>query len=82
MSLLQDLQQLDPRDPGRWPLPVRLGAAALARMALDPSLSPSEVVGGWAPAASYEPRMSADEAAQLLGNWRAAVDRVMPEVSA
>jgi type IV pilus assembly protein PilO len=24
-----DLKQLDPRDPGRWPLPVRLGAIAL-----------------------------------------------------
>ncbi len=28
MSLLQDLQSLDPKDPGRWPLPVRIGAAA------------------------------------------------------
>ena len=24
-----ELKQLDPRDPGRWPLPVRLGAIAL-----------------------------------------------------
>ena len=23
---LDELRQLDPRDPGRWPLPVRLGA--------------------------------------------------------
>ncbi|MCU0759535.1 MAG: type 4a pilus biogenesis protein PilO [Steroidobacteraceae bacterium] len=29
MNVLQELQQLDPRDPGRWPLPVRAGAAAL-----------------------------------------------------
>ena len=26
---LDELRQLDPRDPGRWPLPVRLGAIAL-----------------------------------------------------
>ena len=34
MNLLQELQQLDPRDPGRWPLPVRVGAAALFFVAL------------------------------------------------
>ncbi len=39
MSLWQDLQQLDPRDPGRWPLPVRLGAAAIAFVALALLLS-------------------------------------------
>jgi type IV pilus assembly protein PilO len=26
---LDELRQLDPRDPGRWPLPVRLGAIAI-----------------------------------------------------
>jgi type IV pilus assembly protein PilO len=26
---LEDLKQLDPRDPGRWPLPVRLSAIAI-----------------------------------------------------
>ena len=34
MNLLQELQQLDPRDPGHWPLPVRVGAAALFFVAL------------------------------------------------
>ena len=29
MNVLQELQQLDPSDPGRWPLPVRVGAVAL-----------------------------------------------------
>ena len=28
MSFMQELQSLDPRDPGRWPLPIRIGAAA------------------------------------------------------
>ncbi len=30
MNWLEELQSLDPRDPGRWPLPVRAGAVALA----------------------------------------------------
>ena len=30
MNLLDELRSLDPRDPGRWPLPVRAGAVALA----------------------------------------------------
>jgi type IV pilus assembly protein PilO len=30
MSLMDDLKALDPNDPGRWPLPVRIGAVALA----------------------------------------------------
>ncbi|HEY3731415.1 MAG TPA: type 4a pilus biogenesis protein PilO [Steroidobacteraceae bacterium] len=29
MSLLDDLRGLDPRDPGRWPLPVLMAAVAL-----------------------------------------------------
>jgi type IV pilus assembly protein PilO len=34
MSLLDELRSLDPRDPGRWPLPVRAGAVAVAFLAL------------------------------------------------
>jgi type IV pilus assembly protein PilO len=30
MSVMDDLKALDPNDPGRWPLPVRIGAVALA----------------------------------------------------
>jgi len=29
MSILDDIKSLDPNDPGRWPLPVRVGAVAL-----------------------------------------------------
>ena len=29
MNLLEELRSLDPRDPGRWPLPVRAGAVAV-----------------------------------------------------
>src|SRR5438477_3020251 len=34
MNLLDELRALDPRDPGRWPLPVRVGAVAAAFLAL------------------------------------------------
>ena len=30
MSLLDEIRSLDPRDPGRWPLPFRAGAVAVA----------------------------------------------------
>jgi type IV pilus assembly protein PilO len=39
VSFWQDLQSLDPRDPGRWPLPVRAGAIALAFVAASVLLS-------------------------------------------
>ena len=29
MNLLDELRSLDPRDPGRWPLPIRAGAVAV-----------------------------------------------------
>ncbi len=30
MSIVEDLRSLDTNDPGRWPLPVRIGAIAIA----------------------------------------------------
>lgn len=38
MNLLEELQSLDPRDPGRWPLPVRAGAVAIAFVVLTVAL--------------------------------------------
>jgi type IV pilus assembly protein PilO len=34
MNLLEELRALDPREPGRWPLPVRAGAVAVAFLAV------------------------------------------------
>lgn len=34
MNLLEELQSLDPRDPGRWPLAVRAGAVGVGFIAL------------------------------------------------
>ncbi len=29
MNLIEELQSLDPREPGRWPLPIRIGAVVI-----------------------------------------------------
>src|SRR5579863_4804834 len=34
MNLLEELQSLDPRDPGRWPMPFRAGAVVAAFFAV------------------------------------------------
>ena len=34
MNVLDELRALDPRDPGRWPLPVRIGAVGVAFLVL------------------------------------------------
>jgi type IV pilus assembly protein PilO len=39
VNIIQELNQLDPRDPGRWPMPVRLGAAVLFFLVLAGFLS-------------------------------------------
>jgi type IV pilus assembly protein PilO len=39
MNLLEELQTLDPRDPGRWPLPIRIGAVAVWFVVLTLGLS-------------------------------------------
>jgi type IV pilus assembly protein PilO len=38
MNLLEELQSLDPRDPGRWPLAVRAGAVGLCFLVLTAAL--------------------------------------------
>src|SRR6201981_356567 len=35
MNVLEERRSLDPRDPGRWPLPVRAGAVGLAVLLLS-----------------------------------------------
>ncbi|MDT5148589.1 MAG: glycerol kinase [Mycobacterium sp.] len=54
-----------------------LGAAACARLALDETLSPAEVVGTWIPQHTYEPVWSDDRAAEHLARWRKAADAVI-----
>jgi type IV pilus assembly protein PilO len=39
MNLMEELQSLDPRDPGRWPWPIRAGAVALCFVVLTGALT-------------------------------------------
>jgi glycerol kinase len=50
-----------------------LGAAATARLALDPSLSVTDAVGGWVPEQVYRPGWSADRAESFLTAWENAL---------
>jgi glycerol kinase len=54
-----------------------LGAAACARLALDPTADPAEIVGTWTPQRTYEPRWSADRAADHLDRWRRAAEATL-----
>ena len=38
MSIIDDLKSLDPNDPGRWPLPVRVGTVVLCFVVLSAAL--------------------------------------------
>jgi len=35
MNLLEEIRSLDPRDPGRWPMPIRAGVVALTFVVLS-----------------------------------------------
>lgn len=68
-------------DLGRIPVEVypslhatALGAAACARLALDPSLSVDDAVGTWTPQRTYEPLWPADRARDYLSRWRATAE--------
>jgi glycerol kinase len=49
-----------------------IGAAACARLALDPAADLAGVVGGWQPEHTYEPAWPADRAADHLARWQRA----------
>lgn len=54
-----------------------LGVAAAARLGLDPALGVADAVPAWRPAAVYEPRITADEAAARRARFRTAVDALL-----
>jgi glycerol kinase len=47
-----------------------LGAAALARLSLDPTQALADVVGPWSAAAGFEPRWDAGRAEEFRCAWR------------
>ncbi|WP_019634944.1 FGGY family carbohydrate kinase [Actinomadura atramentaria] len=55
-----------------------LGAAAFARLAVEPGLAVRGAVVGWTPSTRHEPRWSADRAAAFRDRWRAALALGLP----
>jgi glycerol kinase len=53
------------------------GAAACARLALDPAAGLDEVTGGWQPERTYEPAWSGDRAADHLARWQRAAEAAL-----
>ena len=51
-----------------------LGAAALARVAMNPSLELKDAIVAWQPSQVYRPKWSPDQAADFRARWTAAVD--------
>ncbi|MFE0516469.1 FGGY family carbohydrate kinase [Streptomyces sp. NPDC058964] len=66
------------------PLPdaTALGVGVLARLGAEPDLTVRDALPDWRPAAVYEPRLSAAEAADRLGSFRAAVATLLDRTPA
>ena len=77
MQAQADLAQL-PVDVYPSPHATALGAAALAQLAVVPSLTLQSAVPKWTPGTTYTPRWSKDQAEDHLARWRAAVDATLP----
>ena len=77
MQAQADLAQL-PVEPYPSAHATPLGAAACARLALEPSLSVADAVGTWRADEAFEPAWSADRAADHLMRWRAVADAAVP----
>jgi glycerol kinase len=61
------------------PHATALGAAACARLALDTTIDPAEAVGEWVPQHTYEPRWSADQAAEFIARWKRAAHTALSD---
>ncbi|WP_343242477.1 MULTISPECIES: FGGY family carbohydrate kinase [unclassified Streptomyces] len=76
MQAQADLLQL-PIEVAELTDSTALGAAAVARIGIDPTLTVADAVPEWRPAAVYEPRIGADLAAERLAGFRSAVSALM-----
>ncbi len=80
MQCTADLLQL-PVDVYPSAHATALGAAAFARLALDPASSLGQAVDAWTPAHTYEPAWSSDRAEDFRHRWRHAVEAAVPEAA-
>jgi glycerol kinase len=78
MQATADFLQI-PIDVYPSPDATAFGAAALARLAVEPTLSLQDAVLEWTPTDIYEPKWSADRAATHRGRWRAAVATILKD---
>ncbi|MFD9909172.1 FGGY family carbohydrate kinase [Streptomyces sp. NPDC059063] len=76
MQTQADLLQR-PVEVSALPDVTALGVGAVARMGLDPRLGLRDVVPDWKPAAVYEPRVGADEAATRRVAFRSEVTALL-----
>jgi glycerol kinase len=76
MQTQADLLQR-PVEVSALPDATALGVGALARLGADPDLTLAEALPHWKPAAVYEPRITADEAAARLAVFTAAVTALL-----
>ncbi|MBK6872842.1 MAG: carbohydrate kinase [Kineosporiaceae bacterium] len=81
MQAQADLAQL-PVEVYPHPHATAYGAAACARLALDPTADLAGIVGGWTPSHSYEPAWSPDRAADHLDRWQRAAQATLGVVRA
>ncbi|MEV8561765.1 FGGY family carbohydrate kinase [Streptomyces sp. NPDC051917] len=72
MQAQADLLQR-PVEVSALPDATALGAAALARLGADRTLGVEQTLPDWKPAAVYEPRITADQAAERRAGFRVAV---------
>lgn len=72
MQTVCDLMQV-PIDVYPTPHATPLGAVALARMSLDPTLTLRDAIVSWQPERSFEPQWSEDRARTFRDRWRSAV---------
>ena len=73
MQTVADLMQI-PIDVYPSPHATPLGAAALARLAMEPGLALSDAVVTWQPSQTYEPAWSGDRAAEFRTRWTQTVE--------
>ena len=59
------------------PHATALGVAAFARLGAGAAPTPTDAVGIWHPTMTFEPSVSADEAAERMGRWHAAAQATM-----
>ncbi|MFE2942687.1 FGGY family carbohydrate kinase [Streptomyces sp. NPDC059255] len=77
MQAQADLARM-PVDVYSSPHATALGAAAMARLAIEPGLTLEQAVPEWTPGTTYEPRWSEDRAQDFRARWLAAVDATAP----